>query len=79
MFRPLPAFLLAAPALAAASVPVSAQLSYRESAATALDRHIRVLAKSPKDFLALIGAGKAALERAKARADKAAAAEVPAE
>jgi Flp pilus assembly protein TadD len=49
-------------ALAAASVPVWAQLSYRESAATALDRHIRVLAKSPKDFLALIGAGKAALE-----------------
>jgi Flp pilus assembly protein TadD len=49
-------------ALAAASVPVSAQLSYRESATTALDRHIRVLARSPKDFLALIGAGKAALE-----------------
>ena len=48
--------------LAAASVPVSAQLSYRESATTALDRHIRVLARSPKDFLALIGAGKAALE-----------------
>ena len=48
--------------LVAASVPVSAQVAWRESAATALDRHIRVLAKSPKDFLALIGAGKAALE-----------------
>ena len=49
-------------ALAAASVPVSAQTAWRESPATALDRHIRVLARSPKDFLALIGAGKAALE-----------------
>jgi Flp pilus assembly protein TadD len=49
-------------ALAAASVPVSAQTPWRESPATALDRHIRVLARSPKDFLALIGAGKAALE-----------------
>ena len=49
-------------ALAAASVPVSAQVAWRESPATALDRHIRVLAKSPKDFLALVGAGKAALE-----------------
>ena len=48
--------------LGAASVPVSAQTAWRESAATALDRHIRVLARSPKDFLALIGAGKAALE-----------------
>ena len=33
----------------------------RESPAGALARHIRVLAASPKDFLALIGAGKAAL------------------
>ena len=49
-------------ALAAASVPVSAQVTWRESPGTALDRYIRVLAKSPKDFLALIGAGKAALE-----------------
>ena len=49
-------------ALAAASVPVSAQMAWREPPAAALDRHIRVLAKSPKDFLALIGAGKAALE-----------------
>src|SRR5688500_16670291 len=49
-------------ALAAASVPVSAQMAWREPPAAALDRHIRVLARSPKDFLALIGAGKAALE-----------------
>jgi Flp pilus assembly protein TadD len=49
-------------ALAAASVPVSAQMAWREPPAAALDRHIRVLARSPKDFLALVGAGKAALE-----------------
>ncbi len=48
--------------LAAASVPVSAQVGYREPPGAALDRHIRVLARSPKDFLALVGAGKAALE-----------------
>ncbi len=50
-------------ALAAASVPVSAQTMWtqRETPAGALARHIRVLANSPKDFLALIGAGKAAL------------------
>lgn len=33
-----------------------------ESPGTALSRHIRVLATSPQDFNALIGAGKAALE-----------------
>ncbi|MEO7364778.1 MAG: hypothetical protein ABIW03_00490 [Sphingomicrobium sp.] len=33
----------------------------RETPAAAMARHIRVLATSPKDFLALIGAGKAAL------------------
>lgn len=51
-------------ALAASSVHVSAQTpyAYRESATAALDRHIRVLARSPRDFLALVGAGKAALE-----------------
>jgi Flp pilus assembly protein TadD len=49
-------------ALAAASAPVSAQTAWREPPAAALDRHIRVLAKSPQDFLALVGAGKAALE-----------------
>jgi Flp pilus assembly protein TadD len=49
-------------ALTVASAPVSAQMAWREPPAAALDRHIRVLARSPKDFLALIGAGKAALE-----------------
>src|SRR5688500_14602609 len=49
-------------ALTVASAPVSAQVGWREPPVAALDRHIRVLAKSPKDFLALIGAGKAALE-----------------
>jgi Flp pilus assembly protein TadD len=49
-------------AIAASSVPVSAQVqAYRETPAAALDRNIRLLAKSPKDFLALIAAGKAAL------------------
>ncbi|MEO5971895.1 MAG: hypothetical protein ABIP91_00815 [Sphingomicrobium sp.] len=56
-------------ALAAASVPVSAQTAFstqsgwtqRETPAGALARHIRVLANSPRDFLALVGAGKAAL------------------
>ena len=50
--------------LAASSELVAAQTAYayREPPAAALDRHIRVLARSPKDFLALIGAGKAALE-----------------
>ncbi|WP_309662949.1 hypothetical protein [Sphingomonas sp.] len=62
-------------ALAAASVPVRAETAsesgsaypspvgwiQRETPAAAMDRYIRVLAASPKDFLALIGAGKAAL------------------
>lgn len=53
-------------ALAASSVQVSAQTAtpgwaQRETPAGALARHIRVLAARPKDFLALIGAGKAAL------------------
>ena len=52
--------------LAASSVPVFAQSAstgwaQRETPAAALARHIRVLARTPKDFLALIGAGKAAL------------------
>ena len=49
--------------LAAASVPASAQTAWsqRETPAAALARHIRVLATLPKDFNALIGAGKAAL------------------
>jgi Flp pilus assembly protein TadD len=53
-------------AIAASSMPVSAQSAssawaQRETPTAALARHIRVLARSPKDFLALIGAGKAAL------------------
>ena len=52
-------------ALAVSSVRVSAEatLSWTQSEtpAAAMARHIRVLANSPKDFLALIGAGKAAL------------------
>jgi Flp pilus assembly protein TadD len=43
--------------------PYASQSSWmqRETPAAALARHIRVLATSPKDFLALVGAGKAAL------------------
>ena len=37
------------------------RLDWRETPVAALARHMRVLADSPKDFLALIGAGKAAL------------------
>ena len=52
-------------ALAVSSVRVSAQSTPSwtqvETPAAAMARHIRVLANSPKDFLALIGAGKAAL------------------
>lgn len=45
--------------------PVAAQGGYAvygETAAAALARHVRVLASDPKDFSALIGAGKAALD-----------------
>ena len=48
----------------AASVPASAQGSYSpydESATAALGRYVRTLASDPKDFEALIGAGKSAL------------------
>ena len=51
-------------ALATAAVeaqPAQTAWAQRETPAAALARHIRVLARSPKDFLALIGAGKAAL------------------
>jgi Flp pilus assembly protein TadD len=51
-------------ALAASSSPVTAQAAgwgQRETPAATLARHIRVLATQPRDFLALIGAGKAAL------------------
>ena len=45
--------------------PAAAQGSYSpydESASTALSRYVRTLASEPKDFEALIGAGKSALE-----------------
>ncbi|MEO6255740.1 MAG: hypothetical protein ABIO69_02925 [Sphingomicrobium sp.] len=50
-------------ALTVDSVPAAAQSTWsqRETPAGALARQIRVLATSPKDFTALIGAGKAAL------------------
>lgn len=41
--------------------PPQSSWMQRETPAAAMARHIRVLASSPKDFLALIGAGKAAL------------------
>ena len=49
----------------AALTPAAAQTgysAYAESPAAALARHVRTLASDPKDFSALIGAGKAALE-----------------
>jgi Flp pilus assembly protein TadD len=57
--------ILVACALAAAATPALAQGSYspyNETPAAALARYVRTLASDPKDFSALIGAGKAALE-----------------
>jgi Flp pilus assembly protein TadD len=54
-----------------AIAPVAAQGSYspfNESPAAALARYVRTLASDPKDFDALIGAGKAALELGDAQA-----------
>jgi Flp pilus assembly protein TadD len=48
-----------------AAVPAAAQGSYspyNETATSALARYVRTLASDPKDFQALIGAGRAALE-----------------
>ena len=60
------AMLLAFAGVAAiAPAPVAAQngySAYDESPAAALARYVRTLASDPKDFSALIGAGKAALE-----------------
>jgi Flp pilus assembly protein TadD len=56
---------------AVAVVPASAQGSYSpydESATAALARYVRTLASDPKDFEALIGAGKAALSLGDAQA-----------
>jgi tetratricopeptide (TPR) repeat protein len=60
MRAPLAAMLLAGAALGAA--PASAQQIAAETPTAALSRYIRVLASSPRDFNALIGAGQAALE-----------------
>ncbi len=60
-----------AAAAAIMSVPASAQGSYSpyaESPAAALARYVRTLASDPKDFQALIGAGRAALELGDAQA-----------
>jgi Flp pilus assembly protein TadD len=62
----LGALLACASGLAAVvAAPASAQGSYspyNETAAAALARYVRALAADPKDFDALIGAGRAALE-----------------
>ena len=55
------AAMLAAAAMASAA-PATVVSSAPESPGTALSRHIRVLAGNPRDFNALIGAGRAALE-----------------
>src|SRR3982751_2276037 len=50
---------------AAIGPPAAAQGSYspfNETASSALSRYLRTLASDPKDFQALIGAGRAALE-----------------
>lgn len=55
----------------AALSPAAAQGSYspyNESPAAAMARYVRALASDPKDFSALIGAGKAALEMGDAQA-----------
>src|SRR4051794_21063753 len=57
--------LLACAGIAAMPQPASAQGSYspyNETPAAALARYVRALADDPKDFQALIGAGRAALE-----------------
>jgi Flp pilus assembly protein TadD len=48
--------------LMATAAPAAAQQVAAETPGTALSRYIRVLAGSPRDFNALIGAGRAALE-----------------
>ena len=63
----LSAMILACAGTAAVStaVPAAAQGSYspyNESPAAALARYVRTLASSPRDFSALIGAGRSALE-----------------
>ena len=60
MRAPLAAMLAVGLTLGATAAP--AQQSCRRNPGTALSRNIRVLAGSPRDFNALIGAGRAALE-----------------
>lgn len=55
------AAMLAA-AMAAMTVPAANATTAAETPGTALSRYIRVLASSPRDFNALIGAGQAALQ-----------------
>jgi Flp pilus assembly protein TadD len=55
--------IAAAPGTAGAQAPV-----YAETLADTLARHVRTLASSPRDFGALIGAGKAALQMGDAQA-----------
>jgi len=55
------AAMLAA-AMMATAAPAADMSAAPESPGTALSRHIRVLASNPRDFNALIGAGRAALE-----------------
>lgn len=47
---------------AVSGVPRTTVSGYAESPGAALARHVRVLAGSPRDYAALIGAGKAALD-----------------
>jgi len=62
MRAPLAAMLTTGLTLAAAPAPALGQSVTAETPGAALSRYIRVLASSPRDFNALIGAGKAALE-----------------
>src|SRR6478736_9737624 len=58
-------------AVVVTAAPAAAQGSYspyNESPAAALARYVRTLASDPKDFAALIGAGRAALEIGDAQA-----------
>ena len=59
----LAALILAFAGTAFVMPPAQAQVpvGYHESPADALARNVRILADSPRDFPALVGAGKAAL------------------
>ena len=58
----LAALILTFVGTALAVSPVLAQVAYPESPTDALARNVKVLGSKPKDFDALIGAGRAALE-----------------